>query len=87
MAAEKQRLKMLVDRFNKAEAFFASPAPPSEKAKWQGKLDALVDELAKEYERLRKQGKASPADLPAANYDNAKMVLRGREVKYSEKGE
>ncbi len=77
----RKKLDQLVARFEKCDAFYADPdQPQAKKDAWRPKMEALVDELGAEYERLYALGVVGPDDLPRATAENAKMIFNAREV-------
>ena len=75
------RFNELLERFQKAEAFYASNAPQAKKEAHRPELNKVVDELATLYTKLSAEGKAP--DLPEATYEQGKMMFNGIEIEYS----
>ncbi len=76
------RLKELTEKFQKADAFYASDAPAAKKEKHLPALHSLVDELGALYCKLSREGKASEADLPGYSYSMARVIFDGVEYKF-----
>ncbi len=82
MSTERKRLGALVDKFQKADKFYASDAPAEKKDKFLPALHSLVDELGTLYCKLAREGKASPEDLPEYSHETARVMFGGKEYKY-----
>ncbi len=78
----KARLKELTDKFQKADAFYASNAPAEKKDKFLPALHSLVDELGALYCKLLREGKATPEDLTSYSYSTERVIFGGKEYKF-----